>query len=122
MKLGSDLNQMLTKDENWRQDIIQTVELAHCAFPKATKKCFTLQGITASSNVAEILYVIECDARHIVSLFLSHFCISLLFKKTVRVLLRLFAYHHLMKNTSTHGNVRCLASTDTRMQVMMIFL
>ena len=62
VKFGSDFTQVLTKNENVRQDIIQTVELSRRAFPRPTRKCF-LGKVAATSSVEELLEAVDYDAR-----------------------------------------------------------
>ncbi len=62
VKFGTDFTQVLTKSEERRQDIIQTVELARRAFPRATRKCF-LGAISASSTIEEMMEATSYDAR-----------------------------------------------------------
>ena len=62
VKFGTDFTQVLTKSEERRQEIIQTVELARRAFPRATRKCF-LGAISASSTVEEMMEATDYDAR-----------------------------------------------------------
>lgn len=62
VKFGSDFTQVLTKKEDQRQDILQTVELTRHAFPKATRECFT--GKAAAANTTEeLMDVVDYDAR-----------------------------------------------------------
>ena len=61
VKFGSDFTQVITKSEDRRQDILQTVELARRAFPHATRKCFLC--VNASSSIDEMMKAAEYDAR-----------------------------------------------------------
>ena len=61
MKLGSDFTGVLTKNEKPRQNILQTVELARRAFPKATRKSF-LGNVTAASSLKDIMKGVAYDA------------------------------------------------------------
>ena len=61
VKFGSDFTQVRTKNESYRQNILQTEELGRRAFPQATKKCFA--RMASSSSVPEIMATIKYDAR-----------------------------------------------------------
>ena len=61
VKLGSDFNQVRTKSEVHRQNVLQSVEFARRAFPQATKKCMT--RVSGKRSVPELLKEIDFDAR-----------------------------------------------------------
>ena len=58
----ADFTGVLTKSKETRQDILQTVELARRAFPRATRKCF-LGEVSAASSVEELMGAAQYDAR-----------------------------------------------------------
>ena len=62
VKFGTDFTGVLTKSKETRQDILQTVELARRAFPRATRKCF-LGEVSAASSVEELMGAAQYDAR-----------------------------------------------------------
>ena len=53
VKFGSDFTQTMTKSEEARQNILQTVELARRAFPRATRKC--MQQVNAASSTLDLM-------------------------------------------------------------------
>lgn len=61
VKLGSDFTGIMTKSEEGRQNILQSVELARRAFPQATRKCFL--AINAGNSVEELMELSNYDAR-----------------------------------------------------------
>ena len=63
VKFGSDYTRVLTKNEDRRQEILQTVELARRAFPHATRKCF-LSGPSSTDSVEDLMNKVKYDARH----------------------------------------------------------
>ena len=61
VKFGGDFTQAMTKSEDARQNILQSVELARRAFPRATRKCFL--SIPATCTVEELIEAANYDAR-----------------------------------------------------------
>ena len=61
VKFGSDFTQTMTKSEEARQNILQTVELARRAFPRATRKC--MLQVNAASSTLDLMKAARYDAR-----------------------------------------------------------
>ncbi|QQP55733.1 Uncharacterized protein Cc8K152 [Caligus rogercresseyi] len=61
VKFGTDFTQVMTKSEDSRQNILQTVELARRAFPRATRKVFL--ATPATSSTLELMKAAHYDAR-----------------------------------------------------------
>lgn len=61
VKFGTDYSQIRTKNEDRRQNILQSVELGRRAFPKATKKGYI--AVNAALSIPELLGEIDYDAR-----------------------------------------------------------
>ena len=61
VKFGTDFTRVMTKSEDSRQNILQTVELARRAFPRATRKA--LLATPATSSTLELMKAANYDAR-----------------------------------------------------------
>ena len=62
VKFGTDFTGVLTKNEEVRQNLLQTVDLSRRVFPKPTRQCF-LGEVSASSSIADMMEKTQYDTR-----------------------------------------------------------